>query len=263
MSSGMRVVATVESRMTSSRLPGKSMLPILGKPMLGRLLERLKRSRRADVICVATTDDPRDDVLIDLARGEGVEVFRGSVDDVLSRVLGAAKSVQADIIAEITGDCPLVDPGILDAVLGRYLKGGHDYVANILDCLTFPAGLDVQVYSVALLEEVSQLTQEPADRADVTPFIYHNPDRYRLLNVQAPPDLCRPDYWLAVDYRQDFEVVSSVYRALYNLNPDFDARAIIHFLDSRSDVVANNSGLHNPSDHPSSDGKALQEVLSI
>jgi spore coat polysaccharide biosynthesis protein SpsF len=256
-----RVVALVESRMASTRLPGKNLLPILGKPMLARLLERLKRCRMVDELCVATTRDAADDALEALARVEGVACHRGSVDDVLERTLHAATALKADVIVEITGDCPLVDPAIADAAVRRYLKGGVDYVANVLDRLSFPVGFDVQVYSRAALAEVSGLTDDPFDRGNVTPFFYRNPQRYRLLNLFAPPELDRSKYLLCVDYPADFEVVTAVYEALYPRRAAFDAFDIIGFLDGREDLARRNV---RAIDYPqSTDASAAQEELSF
>jgi spore coat polysaccharide biosynthesis protein SpsF len=257
-----RVVALVESRMTSTRLPGKNLRPILGKPMLARLLERLKRCRMVDELCVATTREPADDALEALARAEGVGCYRGSVDDVLERTLEAATAMKADVIVEITGDCPLIDPDIADAAVRRYLKGGVDYVANVLDRLSFPVGFDVQVYSRAALAEVSGLTDDPFDRGNVTPFFYHNPRRYRLLNLFAPPALDRP-YLLCVDYPADFEVVTAVYEALYPRRAAFDAFDIVGLLDERKDLAQRNAR-SVPIDYPhSTDGSSSQEELSF
>jgi spore coat polysaccharide biosynthesis protein SpsF len=257
-----RVVALVESRMASTRLPGKNLLPILGKPMLARLLERLKRCQMVDELCVATTRDAADDTLDALARAEGLACYRGSVDDVLERMLHAATALGADVIVEITGDCPLIDPAIVDAAVRRYLKGGVDYVTNVLDRLSFPVGFDVQVYSRAALAEVSDLTDDPFDRGNVTPFFYRNPQRYRLLNLFAPPALDRP-YLLCVDYPVDFEVVTAVYEALYLRRADFDAFDIIELLDDHKDLARRNSR-SVPIDYPrSTDAPAAQEELSF
>lgn len=257
-----RVVALVESRMASTRLPGKNLLSILGKPMLARLLERLKRCRMVDELCVATTRDAADDALEALARAEGVACYRGSVDDVLERTLHAATALGADVIVEITGDCPLIDPAIIDAAVRRYLRGGVDYVANVLDRLSFPVGFDVQVYSRVALAEVSDLTDDPFDRGNVTPFFYRNPQRYRLLNLFAPPALDRP-YLLCVDYPADFEVVTAVYEALYPRRAAFDAFEIIGFLDDHKDLARRNAR-SVPIDYPhSTDASAAQEELSF
>jgi spore coat polysaccharide biosynthesis protein SpsF len=258
----MKVVGIVESRMSSRRLPGKNLEPILGRPMVSRLVERLRRARTLDAICLATSTDPSDQVLEDWAGAEGVACFRGSLDDVLDRTLGAARSLEADLIVEITGDCPLIDPGIVDAVVARYLRGGFDYVTNVLDVLTFPIGFDVQVYSSRLLGEVSALTQDVYDRENVTPFIYHHPERYRLLNLRAPPPLERPRYLLCVDHPEDFALVRAVYEALYPSDPAFSAADIIRFLDGRPDLVRLNNWREEAFTFPRSGGAAVQETLA-
>lgn len=259
----MRVVATVESRMRSSRLPGKNALPLLGRPMIARLFERLQQARTLDAICLATTSEAADDELERIARQAGVNVYRGSTDDVLGRVLGAANSVGGELLVEITGDCPLVDPRIIDAAVARYGRGDVDYVANVLDVLTFPVGFDVQVYSVALLDEVSRLTADPGDRVDVTPYIYRHPDRYRLLNLRAPADLDRPRYRVCVDYPEDLQVVSALFTALYPANVAFSARDIIARLDADPGLAAANTRRDGLFGCPSSGGRARQEVLDV
>jgi spore coat polysaccharide biosynthesis protein SpsF len=259
----MRIAAIVESRMTSRRLPGKSLKPILGRPMVSRLIERLRRSRLMHEVCLATSLDPTDTPLEEVARGEGIACYRGSLEDVLDRVLCAAKSVQADVIVEVTGDCPLADPGIIDAAIRRYQQGDLDYLINVLDRLTFSVGFDVQVYAVALLEEVARLASDPSDRTDVTPFIYHHADRYRVLNLLAPPELERPQYRLCVDYPEDFEVVSAIYEALYPLDPGFTAFEIVAFLDRHPEIARRNTARRDAFGIPSSLGPVRHEVMSL
>lgn len=258
-----RVVALVESRMASTRLPAKNLRPILGKPMLARLLERLKRCRMVDEIGVATTREPADDALEALARAESVACYRGSVDDVLERTLEAATVMKADVIVEITGDCPLIDPAIADAAVRRYLKGGVDYVANVLDRLSFPVGFDVQVYSRTALAEVADLTDDPFERGNVTPFFYRNPQRYRLLNLFAPPALDRPKYLLCVDHPVDLDVVTAIYEALYPRHAAFDAFEIIRFLDGRKDLAERNIRPEDIDYPKTTDASAAQEELSF
>ncbi len=259
----MRAAAIVESRMSSKRLPGKNLKPILGRPMVCRLFERLKRCQRVDVICLATSSDPSDSPLEEAARGENVECFRGSLDDVLDRTLNAARSVMADVIVEVTGDCPLVDPGIIDAAVARHSTGGVDYLANVLDRLTFPIGFDVQVYATAALEEVSRLTREPYDRLNVTPYFYHHPEQYRLLNLFAPAELDRPRYRLCVDHAEDFAVISAIFETLYPQNPAFTSFDIVQFLDANADLARSNVWRDDSFTFPSSGGKARQEPMKL
>jgi spore coat polysaccharide biosynthesis protein SpsF len=221
----LKIVAIIEARMGSRRLPGKIMRPILGKPMLELLIERLKRSQRLDEIIVATTENPLDDVVENLTQRLSISCFRGSENDVLDRVLRAARSVNADIIVEITGDCPLIDPNIVDDLIDIYLANKFDYVSNILQW-TFPDGFDTQIFSTAVLEKVEQLTQDPSDREHVSLFIYTHPEYFTLHNVESP----LPEYWnlkFSVDTLEDFNVISSIFKELYPKNPTFGLYDVI------------------------------------
>src|SRR3954470_1753619 len=154
-----RVVATIEARMTSSRLPGKVLLPAVGKPLLELMVARLRRSRHVDEIVIATTEDASSDPLEELAERLGIGCFRGSENDVLARVLGAAQAYDAEWIVEVTGDCPLIEPVVVDRVVERFAEGGADYCSNTLE-QTFPRGMDVQVFPAAVLGEVAGLTDD-------------------------------------------------------------------------------------------------------
>src|SRR5262249_21995952 len=155
--------------------------PILGRPLLAHMIERLQRSERVDQIVVATTEDPSSEPIAALARDVGVGCFRGSEDDVLGRVLGAAQAADAELIVETTADCPLIDPQVIARVVDAFLEGGADYCSN-LHPRTYPHGFEVQVFPTAVLAEVDRLTQDPADREHVSLYIYEVPGRYRLRN---------------------------------------------------------------------------------
>ena len=159
MKDNKKVVATIEARMTSTRLPGKVLLEIGGKPALEFMIDRVKQSRLVDDIVVATTVNSSDQPIIDLCNKMGCKYFRGSEEDVLLRVLEAAKSVDADIIMELTGDCPFIDPDIIDKVIELYSSGDYDYASNVVE-RSFPDGFDTQVFSVQSLEKVSRLTDK-------------------------------------------------------------------------------------------------------
>lgn len=259
----MKVIASVSCRMSSRRLPGKNARPIAGKPMLGRLLERLKDSRELHDIVVATTADPEDDPLVDIARTEEVAWHRGSLEDVMSRVIGAARATDADVIVEITGDCPLSDPALIDATVRRYRAGGYDYVANVLDSLTFPAGFDVQVFSRPQLEHAATLTSRAEDREDVTRYFYEHPEDYRLLNLRAPAEVNRPSYWLCVDTAEDFAVVSRIFETLLPENPRFGIRDVIEMLDADPVLATSNTGRPGLFTFPRSAGRATQETMTL
>lgn len=238
----MKIVATIEARMTSSRLPGKVLMPIMGKPMLAYLIERLKRSR-VDEIVVATTDRPTDDLIEQMATNLGVGCFRGSEEDVLGRVLLAAKSVGADVIVEITGDCPLIDPDIVDQVLDVYLSQQVDYASNTLK-RTYPRGLDVQVFSTNLLDEVNILTSDPIDHEHVSLYIYEHPEKYRLANLESGLSPAQANLRLTVDTIEDFSLIESVYNSLYLDNPNFSMGHVLAYLSDNPDVAKINSEIH-------------------
>lgn len=242
----MEVTAIIEARMKSTRMPGKNLRPIMGRPMLEMLIERLKRSKLLDGIVVATTTDASDDVIEALCSKLGVGCFRGSMEDVLDRVLRAAQSVDADVIVEITGDCPLTDPGIVDQAVEFFLKNKYDYVSNVLK-LTYPLGIAVQVFPVKVLEEVSRLTQDPADREHVSLYIYEHPERYSLHNIDSGlPEKYR-NYRLTVDTPEDFALICAVFEALYPDKPAFDLGDMLTFLDSNPDLLELNRSIQQRS----------------
>jgi len=226
----MRVVAIIEARMKSTRLPGKNLRQILGKPMLERLIERLRWAKTVDDIVVATTDDPSDDAIEALASRLGVACFRGSTDDVLDRVLRAARSADADVIVEITGDCPLMDPAIVDKVVGVYHANKFDYVSNTIR-LTYPDGMDVQVFSTQVLAEVDHLTRDPTDREHVSLYIYEHPEKFVLHNADSDLPEKYWHYRLTVDTADDFALITAIFNALYPGNPRFGLDDILVLLE--------------------------------
>lgn len=234
-----KIIATIEARMASSRLPGKVLLPLAGKPALERLIERLKRSKYLDGIVVATTDKPSDDVIEALAKQLGVGCFRGSEDDVLGRVLGAAQSVQADVICEITGDCPLLDWRVVDRGVEEFFAAPLDYAAN---CLTpsYPLGLETQVFPTKILAEVDQLTQDPIDRTHVSYYIYAHPEQFRVKNWLANPEAHAPEMRLTLDEPDDLTLIDRVFSELLPSKPDFSAEDVVALLKRKPELLAIN-----------------------
>jgi len=232
----MKIVATIEARMTSSRLPGKILLPILGKPTLELLIERLCKVNKIEQIVIATTSNRTDDVVEDLANRLCVGCYRGSEDDVLDRVMKAAQFYNADIIVEITGDCPLIDPIVIDCLIEIFLNNFFDYVSNTLK-QTYPNGLDVQIFSLKTLEEVSRLTDDPTDHEHVSLYIYEHPERYSLYNQESGLPEKYWDLRLTVDTIEDFELIRSIYEELYPTNPDFLLDDILELLDKRPELI--------------------------
>jgi spore coat polysaccharide biosynthesis protein SpsF len=235
-----RVVCIMEARYASTRLPGKVVAPVLGEPMLARMIERLRRARTLDGIVVATSVSPADDVVADTASAAGANVFRGSEEDVLSRVVDAARANHAEVIAETTGDCPLHDAAIVDKVVADYLLGGADFVSNILPHTT-PRGTDVRVFSTASLDEIERTSSDPADREHVSLYFWEHPEKYRLRNVSTELGSRAASLRLTVDTQEDLNLVRAIYEALYPMNPAFSITDVIALLSERPDLVAMNA----------------------
>ena len=243
-----KIVAIIEARMTSTRLPDKVLLPLAGKPALARLIERLQRSQYLDDICVATTTNDTDEPIVALAHELGTNCFRGSEQDVLGRVLGAARASGADVIIEITGDCPLADHRVVDRGIETFFMKNVDYVSNGLSP-SYPGGFDVQIFSVAVLAEVDGLTQDPVDRVHVSYYIYQHPERYRLYNFVAPPEAFAPQLRVTLDEENDYTVIAKVFETLHPRNPDFSAEDVVAFLTSHPDIAVLNTSVRQKLPH--------------
>lgn len=227
-------VCTIEARMSSTRLPGKVLKPVAGRPLLAHMIARLERCPALDGIVVATTTDPRDDAIERLTRELSIGCFRGSEQDVLGRVLGAARESGAEVIVETTGDCPLIDPDIVGRVIGCFREAPVDYCSNTLE-QTYPRGMDVQVFPTHVLAEVDHLTDDPVDREHVSLFIYEHPERYRLRNVRALP-VRGADLRLTVDTPEDLALVRAVFDALYPSDRAFGLSDILDLLEAHPEL---------------------------
>jgi len=244
MDTKKKIGITIEARISSSRLPGKTLKLLHKRPMLARMIERLKRVKLADVIVVATTNLPEDAPIIDLAKEMGVGYYRGSSEDVLDRVLQAAKKYKIDIIVESCGDCPVIDPDIIDMEIQTFLANNVDYVGCHL-VKTFPLGLDAKLFTTKTLEEVADITNDPADRENVSLYIYEHPEKYKLLNIEAKGRQRRPDLRLVVDYQKDFDLIESIYKELYDKKPNFNYDDILDLFERRSDLSEINKDVVN------------------
>jgi spore coat polysaccharide biosynthesis protein SpsF len=236
---GKRVVASIEARMTSTRLPGKVLKSCLGRPMLELLVERVKHSQCIDSIVVATTINEPDQEIVNMASRIGIGSFRGSENDVAARVTGAMEAAQADIVVQLTGDCPLLDPEIIDQVIRVYSANAFDYVSNSL-VRSFPRGLDVGVASLAVLKESLAIAKDDAQHEHVFLSVYENPNRFRLFNVFAPPELCRPDWRWTLDTEADYACITRIYERLYPKNPCFTSDDIASLLRTYPEIAALN-----------------------
>jgi spore coat polysaccharide biosynthesis protein SpsF (cytidylyltransferase family) len=249
MSRKPKIVACIEARMGSSRLPGKVLMELGGKPVLQVLAERLSLSKYIDEIIIATTINPGDDKIAEFGKEMNIHVFRGSEEDVLGRVVGAVESVKGEIIVEITGDCPLMDPGVVDSVLDEYFNNypEYDYVTNIgyiKDHIReIPLGMDVRVFTFKDLKHISGITDDPEDREHVSLYFFRTgKDKYKLFNVSIPEKWKR-DYnpRLCLDTKEDYEVIKKIYESLIKEKKDFNLEDILNFTDKNRDIVRINS----------------------
>lgn len=225
-----RIIASIEARMGSSRLPGKVLMDIHGKPALARLVDRLRACRTLTDIVVATSTDPRDDAIANWAQDYGVAVFRGSEEDVLDRVAKAQAALSSDIVVEITGDCPLLDPEIIDLGVESFLVNTCDILTNAR-VESYPAGTDVQVYRLAALQDVAARINDAAVREHVTLYFYENPDLYRCVHLLAPASLRWPGLRCQLDYAEDLAFIRAVYAELMPLHgPLFGLPVLIDLL---------------------------------
>ena len=232
--------AIVAGRMGSSRLPGKTLAPLVGQPSLGHIVDRLRRIAALDGVAIATTEHERDEPIRAFATGKGIPCFSGSEQDVLGRTLAAARAVGAQTIVQVTGDCPLVELRVVERVLEAYTEHRPDYASNVLDDETFPIGLDVEVFATDLLAEVDRRAVEPQHREHVTLFVYEHPEEFRLLGLRAEGADARPDLRVCIDTAADLEVVSAIYEALYPRDPEVRLEDVIAFLDAHPQLARRN-----------------------
>ena len=229
--------AILQARMSSSRLPGKVMRPLLGEPMIGRQVERLRRSTRLSGLTIATSTDRSDDVIRTYAETIGVGCFRGPLDDVLGRFIGALEAAgNPKTFVRLTADCPLADWRLIDHCIEAHAAAGADYTYNSLNW-TYPKGLDVEVCETAALQHADRDGQTAYDREHVTPYIYGHPELFRLEAVTRTPPL---RYRWTVDTPQDFAFVSAVYADLYPANPAFTSEDVLEWQTTHPDQVLPN-----------------------
>lgn len=236
----MKTVAIIQARMTSTRLPGKVMLPLAGKPMLQRLVERLARAETLDQIAVATTTNATDDVIADWCSAQDVACHRGPEHDVLARFAGAAQRHEADVVVRVTSDCPLLGPELVDQMVRSFQSPSDrcDYLSNMLEP-TYPYGMAVEVFTASALYQAEAEALDPAEREHVTPFLYWRPERYRLRSVRHEGDLTHHRW--TVDTPEDYELVRRIFEALYPTNPGFRLDDVLALLRAHPDWSALNA----------------------
>lgn len=229
------ILALLQARLSSTRLPGKVLLPLAGAPMLLRQIERVRRARRIDQIVVATSLEPSDDPLVDVLKEAGLAVHRGPLADVLARFVGALDVWPADHVVRLTGDCPLIDPEVIDATIALHLGEGADYTHNRYDPSGYPKGQDVEVISAAALRRTAAQDRSPEAREHVTWAVRNAPDLYRVARLD--PQVDEGHVRWTVDTPDDYEFVRRVYEGLYPANPAFSSDDVRAFVRARPELT--------------------------
>ncbi|MFB5195261.1 cytidylyltransferase domain-containing protein [Neobacillus sp. KR4-4] len=237
----MKVVAIIQARMGSTRLPGKVMKEVLSKPLLEYQIERVRRSKLIQQIVVATTTKKTEQPIIDLCDRLKVDYYRGPEYDVLLRYFESAKKYNAEVVVRLTSDCPLIDPIVIDKTISEYLSNmnNYDYVSNTIE-KTYPRGLDVEVFSIKALEQSNNEATNPEDREHVTPYIYHHPDKFKIGCVKHRINLS--SFRLTVDTEEDLDLIARLIPCLYGQYKEwFSIEDIIHLLQKKPEWVLINS----------------------
>jgi spore coat polysaccharide biosynthesis protein SpsF len=243
ISMGDNTVIVVQARMSSSRLPGKVMMPILGKSLLHQMTGRLQMIGHKALIVIATSEEPSDDIIEQEAKNIGVPCFRGSLNNLLDRHYQAAKKYNADTILKIPSDCPLIDPRIIDLVLDFYFDhpGQFDYVGN-LHPATFPDGNDVEIMTMACLERTWHEASRQLELEHTTPYIWENPDKFSIANVAWSSG---KDYSMShrftIDYKADYDFINKVFEELYPIKPNFSCEDIVSLLEEKPEIYEINA----------------------
>ena len=238
------MLTLIQARRGSSRLPDKVSLDLCGQPLLRRQVERVRRAQLAGPVAVITTTEPDDDALADLCRQHDILCFRGHALDLLDRHYQAALHFgETQAVVKIPSDCPLIDPAVIERVLGFYQthEGQYDFVSN-LHPATYPDGNDVEVMAMPALATAWREARRPLEREHTTPFFWENPGRFRLANVAWETGL---DYSMShrftIDYPADYQFIKAVYEALFPVNPNFELADILGLLKQRPDIYALNA----------------------
>ena len=240
----MKVVAIVQARMGSTRLPGKVLLDLAGKSVLARVVERLRRVDLIDEVSVATTDSARDDLIVGECERYSVAVFRGLEHDVLDRYYRAGQAIGADVIVRVTSDCPLIDPEVTGQTIRKFLAERPDYASNVR-VRTYPRGLDTEVMTAQALEQAWREADQQYQRVHVTPYIYEHPEKFMLLSVTGEKD--HSQHRWTVDTPEDLQLVRAIYERLGREN--FLWRDALALLDNEPELAELNRSVEQKALH--------------
>lgn len=237
------IIAVIQARMSSQRLPGKVLATLAGVPMLEHVVDRVRRARHIDRVIVATSVDGSDDPIAKYCQEHDIPVYRGALDDVLGRFAGAVRETDASTIVRVTGDDPLMDPYVIDQCIERFQRGAYDYLANtVADCSTFPRGLDFEVFSRDALERADSEASRDYEREHVTPYIWENSSSAFRIGpaLEAPPEY-RADFRLTVDHPEDMALIRKIYEIFYKKGEIIPVPEVIAFLKKHPELAALNA----------------------
>ena len=233
----MKVVAIIQARIGSTRLPGKVLKDLGGDTVLARVVNRTRRATLVDEVVVATSTLPQDDVIMQECERLSVACFRGDEVDVLDRYYRAAQKFAADAIVRITSDCPLIDPELIDRTVRPFLDDNADYATNAL-FVTYPPGLDVEVFTAAALSSAWSSAKAPYQRTHVTPYLYQTKGLFKIVSLSAEQDYSR--YRWTLDTVEDWEMIRQVY-AHFGGKDDFSWSEVLHLMEDHPELVEMNS----------------------
>lgn len=224
------ITAIIQARMSSTRLPGKVLLPLGDRTVLEQVVFRTRQAKKIGRVVVATSTEPEDDSIAALCKSKNIDCFRGSLTDVLDRYYQAAKFYQADNICRITADCPLIAPEAIDLVAAKFLEGGFDQVSNSHPVATFPDGYDTWIFSFAALEKSWTEAKLPSEREHVTAYMWNHPEIFKIFNLKNDAD--QSQYRLTIDNPEDYELLQNIFKNV----PVLSTENIIGFLDKNQDI---------------------------
>lgn len=233
-----KIVVVIQARMTSSRLPGKVLMPILGKSLLVRMVERVQRTRYPIDIVVATSTDPSDDVIEQEALVNNIRYYRGSLNNLIDRHYEAAKLYDADLVIKIPSDCPLIDPQIIDETLDVYYRnnGVFDYVSN-LHPATYPDGNDVEIMTMDCLKKARNMATQTWELEHTTPVIWEHPEQFYIGNHEWATGLdLSMSHRFTIDYKEDYDFILQVFEMLYPEKPDFSCNDVLQLLETHPEI---------------------------
>lgn len=229
----MSTVAIVQARMGSTRLPGKVLKKLADRSVLGHVITRLQAVHEINKIIVATTIAEKDDPIVEEANRYNIKVYRGSEEDVLSRYYESAREVGAGTIVRVTSDCPLIDPEVTGEIIRYFFSQQTDYASNTLT-RTFPRGLDVEVFSFDAIEKAYREANKSEQREHVTPYMYQNPQKFKLANYIGERDYST--YRWTLDVQEDWKLIEQIYQKLYKPNQIFSWKEVIHLMQQEPEL---------------------------